>query len=134
MNNEILFVDDDTFSIEVYSYLLTRKGYHVSEYSDFDKALEYVQALQKSPVYSFVDMKPLSLLEIGRSLSEEQKRILTLPEKIFECFKSKSWERGFYFITGGTSSHNRQVLNRTGANCLGKPSLFNFISESLPSI
>lgn len=132
MKLDVLLVDDENSWLEVMSYIVDSEVFNSIEFSDFNKALNYVEKKVGSIYACFVDMKPLN--NFGNSPEDYQKTILELPEKIFYSSRNKIFKNNFYFISSHKSDHDKEVLKKTNANFINKSDLFENMSGVLSKI
>jgi len=119
MVNEIIIVDDEQTCLEVMCAYAKSTGFNAKGFELPSEALEYLQTLNTAPMGCLVDMKPYG--HIPNNYNPDDYPEAAIPEQIFMYLKDKDWTDNFYFITGGFSTHDRDVINRTGAKYLLKP-------------
>lgn len=118
MMPDVLVVDDEEGWVGDLSRLVDPNRFKVEGFTDFDEALDYVVKKSGDIYACFVDMKPMRV--VPRDPTDEERRLLATPEKIFKEAKSRAWVDRFYFISAHKSEYDNAVLERTGAKYIDK--------------
>jgi hypothetical protein len=120
---DVLVVDDDGEFLSDLSILIDRDDLNISAFTDFDQALGYVVEKVGDIYVCLVDMKPMRTVPDEKRMTDEDRRLLQVPEEICREVQSRGWGDQFYFMSNHRSEYDNTVLQRTGAKFVKKGEL-----------
>lgn len=131
MTKDVLIVDDEKEYLDTIHHIIKpkRQNFNLISYTDFYDALDFVIKRRRRIYACFVDMKPI--LVMPDKCTKEDKQLLEVPENIFYAVASKGWDGNFYFFSTNKSTHDEEVLRRTGAKYFDKSDILKQFGKIL---